>query len=185
MDILNEDKLKNLFLAGCGVGNKIAFLPTSSNPGNLNMLEQFIKTLKKIDIAEKQIKPIIDSKMIPSLSKENHNSKKKMYMIELFLENMSEIPEMIKNISNTDEYKWFDFGRCLYEITTASIFGGESSDKKNKAIKELENLVDTMELHSNIKEKIDDLINSAKTEISPMILMNKVNLIAESTMKEL
>lgn len=184
MNISNEERVKNLFLAGCGVGNKIAILPTSSNPGNLNMLEQFINTLKNIDIVEEQIIPIIDSKQIPFLSKENLDSKKKMYMIELFLENMSKIPEMIKNISNKDEYKWFEFGRCLYEVTTTSIFGGTSCEKKNKAINELENLVNTINLTSNIKEKVDDLLDSAKTQVSALILMKKVNEIAESTTKE-
>lgn len=170
-----SEKKRKLFLAGCGVGNRLALLPVPTESDEGASLREFIDTLREIGLRERVISPIVEIKDRFSSSALEDGSVKAL--VGNFMAAVLAIPDEVKLKSTPEEFQWFKFGQLLYEVGFLGALG-ESAAASATA---LESVVETMELPTGLRSEVEKFLRSAKVNKKPEALYENANKIAQAS----
>lgn len=176
----DPDKLRyrNLFLAGCGVGNRVAMLPLNKDEVDITMLKQFTDTLLNINLNPSQITPVMEVKKVLESDHGKIDSKRKMYLIEDFLKTMNKIPDYVQQVSEPQENDWFQFGHYMYDIVTTIIFGNKDCTEVEDKLNTIKQISQKILDDSDLQNKVDEFIDNIRDKKSSIKIMNNCNDIA-------
>jgi hypothetical protein len=112
-------RLVYFFMAGCGVGNRIALMPVELTAESKAGLSEFANALIRIGLASADIRYITSlaetGVLLPGPFEPGKTPP------EVFLDFMNGMTDKIRPLATVGEYQWYTIGRLLYEIPTVLV----------------------------------------------------------------
>jgi hypothetical protein len=159
--------LAPFFLAGCGVGNRIALLPTDDSLGNNEGYSDFIEALQQIGLSSKQLSPFVALRSAPVESEPRQGAKAR---VEAYFDAMSDVRNQVRARSSPQQFQWFLLGDLLYGIITILVVRDSVEHVQGSrrsvmtSVNALESLAEEMALPSTLRGEIRKLIWLARAK---------------------
>jgi len=167
--------LRDLFLVGCAIGQRLAIVPTDKNDNVI--IDEFLAASERIGLGSNEIvvaiKDLKETMLCSQFGKEKSQS---LANIEQFLSYMMELAQIIRNSLSHQNYRWFYLGVLLFEIATFGIVD-QHLEVRSQNIKHLRWLIDLMVLPSFLKNELRSFCLRADLD-NPLVLIGKAQNIA-------
>lgn len=146
-------RAKQLFLGGCGVGNKLTIAPLG--PGSdTSDLDDFIACLNKTGLFEnKDLRGILQVRRLKQVEDTPNNRSEKEAMIETYFDNMNIIPDIVAAHTTVEEHAWFKLGKLLFDVPTLMSVGAKS-DEIHSVLLAIELTLDRLSLGEALKNEL-------------------------------
>lgn len=176
-------RIRYCFLAGCGVGNRMALVPLPPGQNDVTALNEFIDALEKIGVRRRAITLVIKARdRLTSLNSTSLGKDAIKGITNDFFDTMSKVPDIVHSKTSKAEFRWFKFGELLYEVVTSAFLSNEGDERVNStesSIIALESLVEDMNLKLRLRKKVNKFIEAAKSHKNPDQLMKSANQIGQ------
>ncbi len=171
------------FYIGCGVGNHITIIPL---PNIVSAKYDFEMFMQLID--QSQLSELLSVKELRDISDKFSQPENQSQFRELILKYFSSIDKFsieLRNVSSSEEYRWFLLGRCILRIaniTAASTFMHIPDKEKNlrDAVNELKVLMNTLNPIRNISKELNKLIQKAVHSQPSDVITETANEVAKT-----
>jgi hypothetical protein len=173
--------LADYFLAGCGVGNSIAVLPLPA-PGASQSLEELVRTLRRIDVAEDELAPLLDAL---TLGEERHltNENELKGIVERYVKAMNDLPGIVRSRRSEAAFVWFKLGELLYRAASLQVVQGSEAARApsdSPELQALELLAERHELPRPLRERVKACVAASRRGADPGSQYKSANEIAQS-----
>jgi hypothetical protein len=145
-------RLVYFFMAGCGVGNRIALMPVELTAESKAGLSEFANALIRIGLASADIRYITSlaetGVLLPGPFEPGKTPP------EVFLDFMNGMTDKIRPLATVGEYQWYTIGRLLYEIPTVLVLNSYGHKGLHSERDALVHLADSMNIPSGLRANL-------------------------------
>ncbi len=182
VEIIQSEKkdsilLKDYFLIGCGIGNRMVILPVPPGNAEDKALSEFAEKLHKLDLGNSEIPQRLSN--IAKTLADNENKEKVKSALDQYFDIMNDLPDLIHKVSTDEQYKVMNLGKLLFEIPTLAYIE-KNNNELLPTIIALESIVAQVEITPNIKKELLNHIKSIREEEDYELLMDQTNKLSRT-----
>lgn len=167
--------LRDLFLVGCTIGQRLAIVPTPDDDNGI--IDEFLTASERIGLGSNEILVAIKELKEVMLSSQHGKEKfESLANIKQFLSYMTELAQIIRNSLSHQDYRWFYLGVLLFEIASFGVVD-RHLEVRAQNINHLRGLIDLMDLPSFLKDELRSFCLRADLD-EPLVSMGKAKNIA-------
>ncbi len=150
--------LKDYFLIGCGIGNRLSILPIQKEVGHNSDFLEFVDLLKRSGIRIEHVESVrsFEKKLTQSVA----NGDVKSVVIE-YMEYMNNLPDLIREQCSEEQYRMLFFGKLIHEIPTLMHLNATNKDLDSLTLS-LESLLPKLKFSNTLECEIMKFVDMVK-----------------------
>ena len=169
-------RLKDYFLIGCGIGNRLSILPVPKVEQDNRDFHEFVSYLKMLGISNKDVELINSFERKLAQSVANGDVKP---IFNQYMESMNKLPDIIRKQCSEEQYRMLSFGKLLYDIPTLMHLNASTEDLYPVTLS-LESLLPELNLSNALKSEIVKYIGMIKKNEESGAILDCANNISKT-----
>ena len=163
-----DPSLKHFFMAGCGVGNRLAMFPLTSEDESAAS-DEFIQHLQDIGLTDTpEFETIGGIHALGNVSGlEQDEARTHFYG---YMDAMKSLPDTLQAQCSEEQFSWLSLGRLLFEIPMVATVS-DSDNSLEITFMSLEVVLERAEFPATIEKAVRDFIEAPREDAEPSTLM--------------
>ncbi len=178
-----EVRIKEFFVLGCGVGNRLNLLPVPPRAGADKDLEDFLHVLAEV-IPSSMPKCAEIRRVAGVLNSGNGGEPEREVVVsalESYSRAMSSVTGIVRSHATREQQRWYTLGRLLLELTTSSFLGGDVEESADA----LELHVETSDVPAFLGKKVLELVRAVRTGVDKADVVERANRLSSTILRVL